>query len=197
MRVENSATLPENYREYRRIDLQKDKKLMLLVNLLALVIMAVLAVLGHLILPIQNLFSAPDRFTYFLRMAVLIGGMIAYMILHEAVHGIFMRKYGKGIKPTFGFTGMYAFAASRAYFNRRSYLIIGLSPIVIWGVVLLILNLVLPTEWFWPIYIIQAANLSGAAGDLYVSKLIFSLPKDFLVKDDGVAMTFYVPKDSV
>ena len=194
MRIENSASLPENYRPYRRIDLQKDKKLMLLVNLLSLIMLAALLIIGHRIVSIKVFFEMPNFGVYALRMVILLGGMVVYMILHEAVHGIFMRLYGKGVKPTFGLKGPYAFAASKAYFNRRSYLIIGLSPIVIWGVVLLVLNLTLPTEWFWPVYLIQAVNISGAAGDLYVSALISTLPLDFLVQDDGVAMTFFLPQ---
>ena len=196
MRTPNVAVLPEGYRELRRIDLQKNKKLMLFVNLLALVIAALLCVVGHQVVPVSQMFDMSDGIVlFFVRFGVMLGGTVLYIVLHEAVHGIFFRIYGNGVKPTFGFTGMYAFAASKAYFNRVSYLIIGLSPVVILGAVLLVLNLLLPAVWFWPIFLIQITNLSGAAGDFYVSVLLARMPSTLLVQDDGVAMTFYVPSD--
>lgn len=196
MRTPNVAVLPEGYRELRRIDLQKNKRLMLFVNLLALVIAALLCVAGHQVVPVSKMFDMSDGIVlFFVRFGVMLGGTVLYIVLHEAVHGIFFRIYGNGVKPTFGFTGMYAFAASKAYFNRVSYLIIGLSPVVILGAVLLVLNLLLPAVWFWPIFFIQITNLSGAAGDFYVSVLLARMPSTLLVQDDGVAMTFYVPSD--
>ena len=196
MRTPNVAVLPEGYRELRRIDLQKNKRLMLFVNLLALVIAALLCVVGHQVVPVSQMFDMSEGIVpSFVRFGVMLGGTVLYIVLHEAVHGIFFRIYGNGVKPTFGFTGMYAFAASKAYFNRASYLIIGLSPVVILGVVLLVLNLLLPAVWFWPIFLIQITNLSGAAGDFYVSVLLARMPSTLLVQDDGVAMTFYVPSD--
>ena len=119
MRTLNVAVLPEGYRELRRIDLQKNKKLMLFVNLLALVIAALLCVVGHQVVPVSKMFDMSDGIVlFFVRFGVMLGGTVLYIVLHEAVHGIFFRIYGNGVKPTFGFTGMYAFAASKAYFNR-------------------------------------------------------------------------------
>ncbi len=194
MKTPNTPVLPPEYVQVRTVDLQKNKKLALLVNVLALVIAAVLAVIGALAVPMDALLDAMSHpIGALLRLSVILFGTIAYIILHEAVHGIFMKHYGCGIKPSFGFTGLYAFAASRAYFNKVSYLIIGLSPVILWGIVLLILNLLLPLSWFWPIYFIQIMNLSGAAGDLYVTCLLLKAPSSLLVQDDGVAMRFYLP----
>ncbi len=50
---------------------------------------------------------------------------------------------------------------------------------------------IVPDEWFWIAYIIQIANISGAAGDLYVTARFTRLPKDILVRDSGVAMEVY------
>ncbi len=196
MKTKNTAVLSDGYQAVRSVDLQTNKKLALLVNILAVVIAAILAVVGCFIAPITMLFDFEQGMAlYFARLGVLLGGTVLYIILHEAVHGIFMRIYGCGIRPTFGFTGLYAYAASRAYFNKVCYLIIGLSPVVIWGVVILILNMILPLSWFWPVYFIQIMNLSGAAGDFYVTFLLLRSPRDLLVQDDGVAMRFYLPTE--
>ena len=66
---------------------------------------------------------------------------------------------------------------------------------VIWGIVLGVLCAALPESWFWVVYFIQIANISGAAGDAYVTYKMLTLPKDILVNDTGVAMTVYVKEE--
>lgn len=89
--------------------------------------------------------------------------MVLYLVLHELVHGICMRAFS-GVRPHYGFTGLYAYAGSSAYFGKKPYIVIALAPIVVWGAVLAILNLLVPASWFWPVYFIQIINVSGAAG---------------------------------
>lgn len=179
-------TLPEGYEEKTVIDLQKDTKAAGTVNGLALITAVLLLVPGHLLVPLPAAWNAL-RFPHFIALAL---GMIAYILLHELVHGITMRLYSRQ-KPFYGFTGMYAYAGSSCYFNRTSYTVIALAPIVLWGIVLLTLNLLLGEEWFWIVYLIQITNLSGAAGDLYVTRLLSKMPDDILIHDVGVRMTVY------
>lgn len=189
--------IPQEYREIGHIDLQKDKKLALLVNLLAAGMMVLLFVLGTVLVPpfAQLLPLLDDSLRFLLYMALLLVGLVVYIVLHELVHGVFMRAFS-GVKPTYGFTLLYAYAGSTAYFSKRHYIIIALSPVVIWGLVLLLLNLLLPVSWFWPVYFIQVMNLSGAAGDLYVTwKMLLRLPADVLTQDTGVSMTFFAPEE--
>ena len=154
--MDNYKELPTGYQQLEQIDLQKDKKLAILVNVIAVIIMAVFFLIGHAIVPFGNFY----RTSGLLPMLVLIAGSIAY-------------------------------AGSNCYFNKKHYIIIALAPIVIWGIVLLVLNLVFKETWFWVIYFIQIFNLSGAAGDLYVTYRFSKLPKDILIKDIGVNMTIY------
>ena len=49
-------TLPEGYREFYSIDLQKNKKMSLLVNLLAVIIAVLLFVPMNFLVPISSLF---------------------------------------------------------------------------------------------------------------------------------------------
>ena len=51
------ATLPEGYREFYTIDLQKNKKMSLLVNVLAVMIAVLLMVPMHFFVPISTLFA--------------------------------------------------------------------------------------------------------------------------------------------
>ena len=182
--------LPQGHRQILTIDLQKNKKLALMVNGLALLIAAAMIAVALPLVPIGSIFVNDDLRGILIKLAVMYGGMFVYIILHEAVHGIVMRRFSDA-KVRFGFTGLYAYAGSDAYYCRKHYIIIALAPIVVWGVVRGILNVLVPEEWFYVVYMIQMTNVSGAAGDLYVSWKMSRLPADILVQDVGIAMTVY------
>ncbi len=189
--MSNTLTLPEGYTLLEHIDLQKDKKLMGIVNGLAMAAMLILMLVGHLIVPLSSIYSTESGVgAMFLRLAVMMGGYVLYLVLHELTHGICMKHYS-GAPVQYGFTGAYAYAGSEAYFNKRSYIVIALAPIVVLGTVLAVLNAAVPEEWFWVVYFIQAGNLSGAAGDLYVTARFSKQPEDILIQDSGVAMSVY------
>lgn len=184
-------TLPNGYREIYSVNLQKDKKTAVFVNLLAFFIMAVLTVPMCFVIPFTALFDMERGFSaYCARFAILLIGIIAYMILHELVHGIAMKACGTK-KINYGFTGMYAFAGSDDYYDKTSYIVIALAPVVVWGIVLAVINALVPREWFWVAYLIQVFNVSGAAGDFYVTVRFLTFPKDILVRDSGIGMTVY------
>ncbi len=183
--------LPEGYEPYLSVDLQKNKKLALFINGLALVIAFVMVIIMNSVIPISTLYDMSlGMGGYFLRFGVLLVGMYAYIILHEAVHGVAMKLCGTK-KVKYGFTGLYAFAGSDDYYSKIPYIFIALAPVVFWGIVLLIINVFVPDSWFWVVYIIQIMNISGAAGDIYVTVYFSLLPKDILVKDAGTSMAVY------
>lgn len=189
-----ALTLPEDYREIADIDLQKNKKQMLLVNGLALVIMFAMIIPMLFVVPLSTLFEdevvTQGDFGFLIKPVVMLVAMVIYMILHELVHGICMKAITK-VKPRYGFTGMYAYAGSDAYFGKGAYLLVALAPVVLWGVVLAILTPMVPISWFWVVYFVQIINISGAAGDIYVTCRMLKMPKDILVQDSGVAMKVY------
>ncbi len=184
-------TLPEGYREIYALDLQKDKKTAIFVNVLALVITVLLAVPMAFVVPVSSLFNMENGMVpYMIRFGALLVLMIVYMVLHELVHGVAMKLCGTQ-KVKYGFTGMYAFAGSNDYYNKKAYIFIALAPVVLWGVVIAVITPFVPIDWFWVVYFLQIANLSGAAGDLFVTVKFSRLPKDILIKDYGVGMTVY------
>ena len=184
-------SLPEDYQEIFTIDLQKDKKMALKVNLLAALIAVCLAVPMHFIVPISTVFRmSGGLWAYSVRFVALILLLPLYIVLHELVHGVAMKLCGTK-KVRYGFTGLYAFAASDDFYDRKAYIFIALAPIVLWGIVLAVVSLLVPVEWFWVIYFVQITNLSGAAGDLFVTIRFSRLPKDILVQDYGVGMRVF------
>lgn len=187
------GVLPEDYGEIYSLNLQKDKRAAIIVNLLALAIAAVMAVSMNFFVPVTSFFDMSGGIVrYFLRLAALIVLMVLYMVLHEMVHGIAMKLCGtKRVK--YGFTGLYAFAGSEDYYDKKSYIFIALAPIVLWGTVLAAVNFFVPTEWFWIVYMIQLINISGAAGDLFAAVKFSRMPKNILIQDSGVSMrVFYI-----
>ena len=187
------GVLPEDYGEIYSLNLQKDKRTAIIVNLLALAIAAVMAVSMNFFVPATSVFDMSGGIVrYFLRLAALIVLMVLYMVLHELVHGIAMKLCGtKRVK--YGFTGLYAFAGSEDYYDKKSYIFIALAPIVLWGTVLAAVNFFVPTEWFWIVYMIQLINISGAAGDLFAAVKFSRMPKNILIQDSGVSMrVFYI-----
>ena len=163
--------LPEKYKEIYSVNLQKNKKIALIINMAALIIASAMAIPAAFAVPITNLFDMSNGILpYILKFAVLAVGSITYIILHELVHGITMKLFGtKKIK--YGFTGLYAFAGSDDYYSKIPYIVIALAPVILWGLVLLVLGLIVPPSWFWVVYIIQISNISGAAGDFFVTAL--------------------------
>ncbi len=189
--MKNFKELPEGYEKILDIDLQKNKKLMLGVNIGAIIVTVIMIAAAMPFVPISTLFDMETGLgVYALRFLAIAAGSFAYIILHELVHGVFMKGLS-GVKPSYGFTLMYAYAGSTAYFNKNSYITIALAPVVIWGIVLGVLCAIVPESWFWVVYFIEIMNLSGAAGDAYVTCKMLTMPKDILVNDTGVAMTVY------
>ena len=177
------------------IPLQKNKKTALLINGIAVLIAVPMIVAGHFFVPVSALFDMEKGFgMYFLRFGVLLVSIVLYMILHELVHGVAMKLCGTK-KVKYGFTGLYAFAGSEDYYDKKSYIFIALAPVVLWGVVLAVLNVLVPVEWFWIVYLIQVNNISGAAGDLYVTVKFSRMPKDILVKDHGTGMAVFAKEE--
>ncbi len=184
-------TLPEGYKEIYALDIKKDKKLSLLINVIALIIAFAMAVPMNFHISILTMFNMDNGIgIYALRFAVFMLLSVAYIILHELVHGAAMKLCGTK-KVKYGFTGLYAFAGSKDYYDKKSYIFIALAPVVLWGAVIAIINPFMPAEWFWVVYLIQISNISGAAGDMYVTWKFSRMPKDILITDYGMGMKVY------
>ena len=178
--------LPEGYKEIRKVDLREDKKTFFVINIFSFIIFIAMVVLCAINKPIS--FTVDSEFLYLLILTVFL--YIIYIILHEAIHEYFMNKFS-GIKAYFGHTRFCVYAGSDAYFNKKHYIIISLAPVVILGIVLFIMNAIVPQRYFWIIYFVQIGNLTGAAGDLYVTYLMSKMPDDTLTQDTGVSMTMH------
>lgn len=187
----SGINLPKGYSEIRKIDLMNNKREALLVNGFSLIIFCIMLAIGMIFVPLDMFFKIiMNKNSELFALLLIIPAIVLYAVTHEIIHGIFIKKYS-GIKAKYGFNGVYAYAGSEAVFNKKQYIIIALSPLIIWGLILVILNIIVPKEWFWFIYLIQITNISGAAGDLYILMIIRKLSYDILIQDSGLSMKVY------
>lgn len=189
-------SLPEGYREVYGIDLQRDKKPALIINLLSIVLAVAVAVPMNLYCPFWVLLDMSEGSTAFLiRTLVFLAGLIAYVVLHELTHAAVMKYYG-ATHVRFGLTLMYAYAGSEQdYFAKRPYIRVALAPVLLWGAVFLLLSFVVRGPYLWVVFLLQILNIAGAAGDLYVVWKFSRFPEDILVRDTGIDMTVYSRED--
>ena len=185
--------LGEGYREIYAVDLQKDKKMAVLVNAAALLVAAVMMVPMAFVVPLSTMFDTEQGLEQGLiallfRLVALMVLMIVCLVLHELTHGVAMKLCGTK-KVRYGFTGLYVVVRSDDYYDKTAYIFIALAPVVLWGIVIALVNGVVNAPWFWVVYLLQIINVSGAVGNLFVTIKFAAMPKDILVKDDGVSMT--------
>ena len=178
------------YKECTRIDLVKNKKEALLVNIYGIIIMVVMAVFIPLLI-MGGIIEFNLETTFPLFFIVLLISLILYIPLHEIVHGIVLKNYTDE-KLSFGWKLVYAYCGSKeAVVNRREYYAVALAPLLVFSVVfisLMVLNPSLSLVW----YVMEIMNVSGSVGDIYVSiKLRKEKSRDILITDSGTDMSFW------
>lgn len=178
------------YKECTKIDLVKNKKEALLVNIYGIIIMVVMAVFIPLLI-MGGIIEFNLETTFPLFFIVLLISLILYIPLHEIVHGIVLKKYTDE-KLSFGWKLVYAYCGSKeAVVNRKEYYAVALAPLLVFSVVfisLMVLNPSLSLVW----YVMELMNVSGSVGDIYVSiKLRKEKSRDILITDSGTDMSFW------
>ena len=178
------------YKECTKIDLVKNKKEALLVNIYGIIIMVVMAVFIPLLI-MGGIIEFNLETTFPLFFIVLLISLILYIPLHEIVHGIVLKKYTDE-KLSFGWKLVYAYFGSKeAVVNRKEYYAVALAPLLVFSVVfisLMVLNPSLSLVW----YVMEIMNVSGSVGDIYVSiKLKKEKSRDILITDSGTDMSFW------
>ena len=127
---------------------------------------------------------------------VFLGTVVTTIVLHEAVHGVFMWAYGGAPRFGVGCIGWvlpYAYAVSPGVpFTLRQMAIICLAPLVLLsGAALAVLWLV-PAA-FTPAAVAFVTNVSGSIGDIWIAGLIwrFRHCRDVTFVDSRDSMTIH------
>jgi Putative zincin peptidase len=196
----NSATqtLPTGYKPGGSIDLSRDRRLNVAVNLVALA-----GLVGASWLALYALrwlrpgYRLPNLTLSALTGLLMLIGIILLLttvmvVLHEGIHGLFFWVFARR-RPVFGMRGTYAFAAMPGwYFPRRFYLLIGLAPLVILTLSGLALIAWGPAFWIPGLLFVLVMNASGSVGDLYIILWLLTKPAGCLVQDYGDGVIAFV-----
>lgn len=181
---------PEKLKTEHVIDPEGDKKLRLYLSLGAVGLAAVFVGIGCIFVPIAKLYDVGGVGRFILRAVLIIVMAAVYYCVHELVHSYVLKRL-TGITAKIVFEKFHARCVNDAVFTLKGYLIYCFAPVVIIGVVLLILNIVLPDKFFWQVYIIQIINIAGAAGESYAAYMLIKEKKELAVQDDGVKLTYW------
>lgn len=190
------SELPEGYRIVRTID-AKDKKVGIILNLIALIPLAISLIVAYFAMGRPKLITGDtDLWKSLLYLLVFVISLIAYVILHELVHGA-VYKFFTREKLTFGLTLTVAFCGvPKIYVYRKPALCAVLAPFVVFLPIFLTLCFILPSP---PMKMLAAfmlgMHVGGCAGDLWVSGLLlFKLRNNAtLINDTGPKQTFCIP----
>ena len=188
----STQTLPGGYVQSGEINLKKNKRLAIILNIVAIIIVPLSFYLlsGFSALVRPSFINSSGSITLGM-VGILLGLYILMMIVHELIHGFFFWVFTHR-RPVFGIGLFYAFAGAPSwYIPSRKYVYIALGPLVIIDVVGLLLMLLVPESWLLTIKILVALNTGGAIRDLLVFTRLFKLLPTSLANDTGDVVTFY------
>ena len=188
----STQTLPVGYIQSGQIDLKKDKRLAILLNIGAFIVFIPMFYL----LPGFTALVRPEstNFSGTITIGNVLGALgltVVVLIIHEIIHGLFFWIFSHG-RPVFALRPLYAYAGAPAwFFPKRQYAITALGPLVIIGAVGLLLLLLAPISWIPMIAFLVALNTGGAMGDLLAFIRLLKCSPTSFTNDTGDVVTFY------
>lgn len=176
--------IPKTFETEHCMDPMGDKKSKQRLYLATLGLAAVLALVGQLFVPISRLYDVGGVGQFVLRAALIALAAVLYYCVYELVRSRVCEKL-TGRKTKITLRKYWLNSSSESIFTLKGYLLYSLAPVAIIGIVLLILNIALPDEFFWQVYIIQIINIAGATGNFYAAYRLLKEKKPLAVTDDG------------
>ena len=196
--ITSTKTLPEGYAQSGEINLKKNKRLAITLNIVA----SFVAVLSFFLLSSfaalvrPGIMNLSGTITVGV-VAVLVGLVVLLLTIHELVHGFFFWVFTRS-RPVFAIRLFYAYAgAPDWYIPTRQFAFVAVGPLVIIGAVGLLLMLLVPESWVLFIVFVVASNTGGSIGDLLVLTRLFKLSPTCLANDTGDVVTFYERQSTI
>lgn len=195
--MRSTKSLPRNYVPSQIIDFDNNQKLNRNLMIAAIAAFAGLFLLGNFYLPIYllGLNEAAENLPVpliALKVGIIIMVFIFYSLIHEKMRGLLMKRFS-GVNSQLEFKGASAYSKSSGYFAKRDFRIISLGPVLIFAILIFVVTLLLPMDWFWVGFIAQILNLAGSVKDIYSAWQGLKQPDEVLVQDSGLQQTFYTP----
>ena len=185
------SELPEGYHQTYSFKLTENIEIVRELSHLELLIAAALFLAGLWIHPLSSVSTRSTGFdSTTTRLCLIPFAVIAYLIIHEFTHVFFMRLFGAEKIVLHKEAGVAA-TGSSGYYDKFSFLLISLAPVLIWGILLGVLCFLVPVRWFWVVYPAFIINFSGSSSDYYSFSLARKAPDAALIQDTGLEFTIY------
>jgi hypothetical protein len=188
-----TKTLPESHSLAWAVDMKKDTRLNILLQLAG---MGWFFIFGWLLWLVARAmrpdFMPGSLFGQALSsLAAVLLMLLLVLTLHELVHGAFFLLF-TGERPKFGIGLGCAYAAAPDwYFPKGQYLMIGLAPLVLLTVLGLLLIAMIPAGWLGLVFLAVVFNAGGAVGDIYICIRIGVESENIWIKDKGDGFEVY------
>lgn len=176
----NTLDLPKDYSAGKTVDMN-GKETSIYINIITVILMLISFFFLYLYMLNREIITIHEFIT---KVSFVFLLTPIYIIIHEAIHGIAI-KYLSGFKVNYGVKGLCAYAGnSSAYFDKRTFIIVAMAPIIILGSVFILLSIVDHKNRF--IYLVLSIiNILCSIGDLFISYLALKMPSKVLINDSG------------
>jgi hypothetical protein len=194
--MQPTQTLPEKYVLAWDVNMKRDKRLNIILQVIGLGWMALAGwLLASLLMWMRPDFNEAVRLgisgNILVGLLLILVVMAIAIVFHELVHGLLFWFFARH-RPEFGVGPGYAFAAMPDwYFPKGQYLIIGLGPLVGLTLLGMAISAFAPLTWLGLVFAGVVINAGGAIGDLYVCWRIAREADNVWVKDTGDGFQVY------
>ena len=142
--------------------------------------------------------AMPSRFNFsLLESGLVLISILLTFVLHELTHGVAMRTLGA--HPRYGVllkqAMLYATAPGFA-FQRNSYLVVALAPLVCLSILAILGMMALTgTAWVALFAFCATINAGGAIGDLWIAKIVLRYPARAYIMDERDGIRVFLPDE--
>ncbi|MCL5029114.1 MAG: DUF3267 domain-containing protein [Bacteroidetes bacterium] len=177
------------------IDFQRDKKLVILVNLFSVLSFPLFYSFFYYLSWLLGIIQRNDQLYYYFffkflpskYLIIILVILFIITIVHELIHGLFFYLITKD-KPVFGYKILYAYAGAPDWYIKKKYFfVIGLSPFVIITIAGIISLFLIGSYYLSVVLIPLAAHSAACVGDLWFNSMLLNKPEETYVNDNGVS----------
>jgi hypothetical protein len=188
------GSLPGDHQEVLHWKVTDKPSRVIILNLLGIVLFALFGVIFSVLA--INL-GKLDEFNFgLIELGVVLIAMVLTIVLHELIHGLFMRLYGA--RPRYGilWKGLMFYATSPGYaYRRNNYLVIALAPLLLISLLVILgMGLWQGTLWVALFGICGVINASGAIGDMWITMIVLRYATKAYIMDERDGIRVFLPR---
>ena len=192
--MEVRSALPENYKERYTFPEKKSFIQTIAEMVFYVVVIGGLLLLVWFIDPLKAAFDVyfeGSNKDVIVNMILMLAGVFLYRFCKSVIRMILLKVLGaQSVK--FSFAGTYACSGSDDYFDIMAYIILAVAPIVALGAVLIVINILVPTAYFLPAFMLLYVNFTLIFSEILVLFQVFMVSGgNALVSASGKTLIVY------